>query len=122
VILGRSEWEHRRAIGQREEARLFAGQELFDHDRLPSGGERRFGLRPGLGNDHTFARREPVRLDDHRQAKAIQRGRIGRADIARGRDAGAGAQILVKPFDPSSCAAPRFGAEHRHARRPQRIA
>jgi hypothetical protein len=73
----------------------------------------RQGLVLRLGDHHALARGEPVRLDDHRQREAGERGfRLAR--LAQRRYAAVGMparaqRSLVNPFDPSSCAAARLG-------------
>jgi len=82
VILRGAEGDDRGAVGEREEARLLAFDELLDHDLRARAaerpaehvGERVLGLGEGLGDHHALARREAIGLEHIRRSKAGEHG------------------------------------------------
>jgi hypothetical protein len=106
VVLRRAEGDDHVPVGQCEEARLLAGQELLDHHLRARAaeraaehvGQRRLGFGGGPRDHHALARRKPIRLDHHRQPEAPERrarGRlVGEAAIGGGGDILPRAQIL----------------------------
>ena len=111
VILRRAKRHQRGAVGEDEEARLLAFKEFLDHRLRLAVREQRvergLGLGAGEGDDDALARRQPVGLDDHGQREGagerdVRVGAVRYADIARGRNPCARAQILgeaLRPFE-----------------------
>ena len=93
VILGWLEGNHVAAVAQYDEADLFAGQELFDHERRFQRRQSGFRHSAILGDDYAFACGEAVRFDDDRVAEAVESAvRIG--GIRSERESGGGNMAL----------------------------
>ncbi len=133
VILGAAEGDNRGAIGKGEEARLLALHEFLDHHlrACPAEGaaehvgERFLGISEGFGDHHALAGREPIGLEHKGRGKAGEGGagllKAGGAHVAGGRDARTLAQVLGEALGAFQLGGGLRGAEHRHARGPQRI-
>ena len=106
MILRRSKGDNIASIGQGKKARLFAPHKFFKHNfgtrRAKATAEHILNrvacLSLGFGDDHALASRQPIGLDDDRQAKARHickgGGLIIMAGISGSGDMGASAQIL----------------------------
>ena len=118
MVLRGGERQSRLAVDQREEARFLAVEKFLDHELGARGAERaaeaildrRVRLLARLRDHHALSRRQPVRLDDDRQAlrRDISFGgaRFGEAAIGGGWDAVFGAKILGEAFgafEPRGC-------------------
>ncbi len=109
-----------------EEAGFLAIEIFFHHHfgaRAAEGsaehiGKRGLGISEGIGNHHALARRQAIGLEHVRRSKAGERGagffERGRADIASGGDARAGAQILGEALRPFQLRGGLRRAEHWH--------
>ena len=72
MVLGSGEWEHMGSISKRKKAQLFPFEKLLDNDSLPraakSSAKHRLycfiGPLTRFGNDHAFALRKAIGLDD----------------------------------------------------------
>ena len=83
-------------VAERDEADLFAGQKLLDHQAAVQCGEGGFGLRRVVRDDHAFARRQAIGLEDHGKAEASQRHARLRGVFDRGVGGGRNSSLHEK--------------------------
>ena len=79
VVLGSRQGQSVPAIAEGDEADLFAAQEFLDDERRLEVGERGFGFRTVVGDDHALAGRQAVGFEDQGKPDAVEGGRcVGR--------------------------------------------
>ena len=110
MILRPRQRDHVHAIGQSEEAGFLAVHEFFHHDLVAAVAEAAFKHKVygffhfafAGGNDHAFARRQPIGLDHHgktqRRGVCLRRARFAEALIGGGGNALFDAKVFDEPF------------------------
>ena len=96
VILAGGQRQGVAPVAERDEADLFAGQKLLDHQSALQRGEGGFRLRGIVRDHHAFARRQAIGLQHHGKAEASQRHARLRGVVDRGVGGGRDSSLLEK--------------------------